>query len=237
MARRRSSTPGVKSALGYGFTLASGKINTLRTAQIRTMITDGEKFTPEQVVNWMIPAHIQDILRAALPYVEAGGNYSLYHLCDGVKVRVQDWDNLGIGVPKVAAVEVDKVSAAPLIAISQRIKELAAQWAMVSHVLEWLDKNATAGAIRYYWPAVMSLIPPENSGKIAIDLSDRHREPIGISKLIPMIRETAGIVASGLLLADKDIPARANLLQLAIPEHTVIKHGLAIKVPTISVDL
>lgn len=237
MARRRQHhvPQGKKSALGYGYSLAETKIGERRTAAIYTMVAADAKFTPEQVVPMFIPEDIRQLLRDALPYVEADNNYKSYPLGAGVSVRVARWADLGLCAPKEQAVKVDETLTIPLIELGVAVRKIAFQWAKVRHVLEWMDVNATPAAIRYYWPAVMSLIPPEFN-KIEGELSDRHRTPTGINQLMPLIRETAGIVASGLLIPETEKPSNYRLA-LTVAGQTLDVGGVSVTSPQVEVHL
>jgi hypothetical protein len=118
------------------------------------------------------------------------------------------------------------------------------KWAKVQYVLAWMDKFATASAIRYYWPAILSILPPD-SNRVSAELSERHREPVGISRVMPLIRETAGYVASALLIPE-DVEKPKPLLELRIiigtyvrlvDGTTVLADGDAVSVPSFTVSI
>lgn len=240
MARRRTHVQrGEHSSLGYGYTVASKKIEEMRDASVYTMAVEGAAtFTPDQVMPWFIPPEIREILKAAAPYVESGGNYHTYPLMPEFGVRINDWDGLGVGVPTKKAVVVDRVAAAPLVELGQHVAAELVKWAKVQHVLKWMDRNATVGAIRYYWPTILSLLPEDDAAKprVSLDLGDRHRTPIGINLITPLIRETAGIVACGLLLPKVDKKQRA-LLSLEFQSRTIVIDGVDVPVPSYTLHL
>lgn len=73
-------------------------------------------------------------------------------------------------------------------------------------VIEWaIAHNVTPGALRYYCPSVVTLLPSEN----AIHNSDGFRykevaDTADVAGMIPLFREVAEVVATGALLPDVD---------------------------------
>ena len=76
---------------------------------------------------------------------------------------------------------------------------------MLRDLLEWFDKNATPGAIKYYFPCLAALIPSDVGVHVRespFHKADgiRYKEPVGIAQHLPEIRSCAALVASALLL-------------------------------------
>jgi hypothetical protein len=49
--------------------------------------------------------------------------------------------------------------AGPLVSAVATLNELHAKWGAVKHLLRWLNRNATPGAVRANWPSVLTLCP------------------------------------------------------------------------------
>lgn len=84
-----------------------------------------------------------------------------------------------------------------VVAVVEKIKSIHARFSTVRYVLEWFNTHATAGAVRHYWPTILSLVDNDAVNNATLG---RYKEPDGISSLLPLIRETATTVASALIL-------------------------------------
>jgi hypothetical protein len=88
----------------------------------------------------------------------------------------------------------------PLLAAIEEIRAIKSKFDLAEHVLDWLDRHVTAGAMRYYWPTVLSLAP--QAPTLAGEIPSRHNTPDNIAPFLPFIRESAGTIASALMLAE-----------------------------------
>ena len=197
----------------HGFGLEPGqhqaalnKVNDLEAAMVETMVT--RAFVPLDVVQWMFPAPVIKTMHDAyglLYYSYSEGDYDVE---DVGRVAI-NFHPLKMEAPAGRALaptcgpNTDAVQQA-----IQDIRLIHIQFNCLRGVLEWLDKNATAGAIKYYFPSVGALIP---SGYSAFHRADgiRYKEPQGITTIVPEMRSAAALIASALLLpkpADTDKP-------------------------------
>lgn len=110
---------------------------------------------------------------------------------------------------------VDPVTGKPLLDAIEAIRAIKDKFDLAEHVLNWLDGHVTAGAMRYYWPTVLSLAPlaPTLSG----EMPSRFNTPDNITPFLPFIRDSASTIASALMLSeDVDInPKKGMALTLA----------------------
>ncbi len=111
----------------------------------------------------------------------------------------------------------------PFIDAITQMKAVYEAWCRVGHMLNWLDANATPGAIRHYWPTMLSLAPRCDALKEASTF--RYVEPAGISALLPLLRETAGTVASALLLPELDLVTASSDNMLVTFQDYQLLHG------------
>jgi hypothetical protein len=73
-------------------------------------------------------------------------------------------------------------------------------------MLRWFNRHATVGAIRHYWPAAVTLCPNAPNLKGLLEKpAERFNVPIGVTEMLPLIRETAATVATMQLLGDRPI--------------------------------
>jgi hypothetical protein len=85
----------------------------------------------------------------------------------------------------------------PILRTFCSMMEVCQKFNDVRAVLNWLASNATAGAMRYYWPTALSLCSDvklhQENGKRC------NKEPVGISEWLTRIRDTSGTIASALM--------------------------------------
>lgn len=110
----------------------------------------------------------------------------------------------------------------PAAAFSRLVEDLKViyeRFCMVKHVLNWMDANATPGAIRHYWPTMLTLAP--KCDELMGASSVRYVEPEGISDLLPLLRETATTVASALLTPQVDTYDGADSMLLTFGHYSL----------------
>ena len=136
-----------------------------------------------------------------------------YNLTEGEEIKF-DFDFVNSLAPKSELFKFDPVAGRPLLEAIDQIKLIKKKFDLAEHVLEWLDGNVTAGAMRYYWPTVLSLAP--NAPAMATDAPTRFNTPGNITPFLPFIRDAASTIASALLLSEEtDIKTRGMELGLS----------------------
>lgn len=88
--------------------------------------------------------------------------------------------------------------AAPLWACIGEIRAIHDKYEEVKGVLRWLNKNATLGATRAYFPSVLKLCPDTFMGML--DVPSRYDEPRDIKDWLQPIRDAGNTVAAAQLL-------------------------------------
>lgn len=100
------------------------------------------------------------------------------------------------------------------------VLEVYREWMVVRHVANWFNRNASIGAMRYYWPCIMSLLPPgRNLDNMHKGTLEKYKEPVGVSKMLPLCRTTATLVTSGQLLPPRDPDLNASAFKFQIVGH------------------
>lgn len=202
----------------------------LRTAVIHQMVIPA--FTMDDFIDFAFHAEDIALMRLAFPLVENAkssiysGEFSFQD--DNMPIRV--WINSS--ALEMLPLRSDRMScnfdhpAAP--AIRDYVKALCVQiqaFRKVFDVIKWLDKHATPAAVRYYWPSILPLLPMDH--KVALCSGQRFTDPPGISALLPLIRETAGTLASAFLCNQTPKPPewRALLAFTIDVVETVVLYG------------
>lgn len=158
-------------------------------------------FHKEALIDGLFRPHVVAKLRAVKGMVNPSSWRNSYELCTGCTLSL-DFRDSSIVTPMNAEFQ-PQPSAGPFIDAVNQLKNVYESFMKVQHVMNWLDANATPGAMRHYWPTIMSLAP---KCPALIEASTfRHTDPPGISTLLPLLRETAGTVASALLLPKREV--------------------------------
>jgi len=205
---------------------------------------DGPEFL-RQLINAMFNQNTQRILREAKDLVAT--TYSLYYGAGDVSfhpipeacLTVGNWRAHGMATPSDEAVKYDP-DAPGMDAFQKALRKavhIADDFAVVKQVVNWLDLNALAGAIRYYFPSVLSLLPPDQD-KIPREIPSRYIEPDGIAPYIPLLREASGTVAAALLLPTENLTPDEPLgITVTIVQGGVTRNGITCPRDSVIINL
>lgn len=196
MARRRRYVERTKSLLGSNLYAATNMVQQLAT-RVAAHTVD-LKFTGEQLMAELWEPDAIEACRAAYKYASSQVDRNGYTLDTSVYL------NLSYERLKVVPLNQERIQyrwkhsrlGDSLLAL----RDVYQDFVHVLHVLQWMDTNATAGAARHYWPTILALAPGDENLQSASVL--RHTTPTGISQLLPLLRSTATVVSSALLLPD-----------------------------------
>ena len=226
--RQWNSLQANSTVLGSHFHSAQKKIEEL-TIRVVDATTDFEAL-PREVIGWLFKA--DDIAKCQAAYGLTSGNdrFQSYELADKVELTV-DYDAVGKMLSLAdTALSVDREEAAPLFKAIQLMQETHRKFSGVLQVMRWLDEHATPGAVRHYWPTMRTLAPDATCFGNGPPV--RFTEPQDIAPMLPLIRETQGIVAGALMLPDKKRTTRGMTLSLSGNSFT---HDSGVKVDSQSI--
>lgn len=111
----------------------------------------------------------------------------------------------------------------PLNAFISEVTAIVDQYNEVKETLRWFNRNATMGAIRYYWPTAMQLCPEQFRNYQ--EVPTRFNTPATISDRLQMIRDTAATWAGAQMLPEVDARQRGTMW-LTINQHKVEREGV-----------
>ncbi len=215
--RRGRGSPPEKTILGgHHLHIARTKIEDLCQRSVKLMAPFAHDMNA--VLPWCFADDTLKTLRHAHELVQhntygwgvsTNGSYKLAHHA----MLTFNFNQVPMLAPKEEMFLLDPGAGQPLLEIVEQIREIKAKFDTAENVLLWLDKHVTAGAMRYYWPAVLSLAP--QAPTLQADPPSRFNQPNGIAPLLPAIREAASTIASALLLVDNiETPDRGFSLTL-----------------------
>lgn len=90
--------------------------------------------------------------------------------------------------------------AATLIAFMEAARAIHEQYEEVRGLLKWLNRNATPGAIRYYFPSAMTLAPTSPAWKDLAEVPTRFTPPAHIAKWSQIIKDAAATCTAMVML-------------------------------------
>lgn len=178
------------------------------------------KFTLGDVAMWMFPEEVIRKLKDAYPITAA--SYHIHFACDGFPLPsgdkvgiVLNLDDIKMQCPNKQDWLFSEAHMCPargeIISTLQSLFDVHRSFNKVRKVIDWFGQHhVTPGAAAYYWPTILSLVPATHPVHEAS--GSRYREVTGISEIIPLLRETAGIVAGAHMCPTRERKsARANM--------------------------
>lgn len=210
MKRRRQKNKaeeqtGPKTKFGLELTQqqqANDNLNKLEARMVDITLT--RNFVPSDVVKWLFPQPVIDKMTAAHGFVNCSYDKVSYeieppHL--GQFALLFSFDRFKMVAPASSCIQMlggRSIDFGILIALAE-VKGIVAKFNHLRELLTWFNNNATAGAIKYYFPAMAALIPEGDSAFHRAD-GIRYKEPQGISSHLSAIRDAAALIASAMLL-------------------------------------
>ena len=204
MSRRRPrNAPPNGSLTFYQKQTALHKVKTLEKAMVSTMVP--LDFDLQAICNWCFPADALAKLREALPLVDSATHRHTYPLkIEGILTRLSlELDGIGYPAPNETLFKLPPGNL--LYDAIIHIQKIVKQFNEVRMVINWMDKNASVGALRYYFPAILSLIPADKTPLFEVN-GNVHKTPQGIADYIPLIRDRV----SPLIVSALFLPAHAD---------------------------
>lgn len=116
--------------------------------------------------------------------------------------------------------------------VIEAIREIHAKYGRVKAVLRWFNRHATAAAIRNYWPSVIALCGKSSAFDGMHEFApERYATPTDIGTMLPLIRETAGTVATMALMGETPLRVKGSV-QLRLDACKVEWQGLTFSLDT-----
>lgn len=217
--RRRSSTPQQKSALGLSH-LETAKNTIARRMQRAVAALTDYGVSVEKTIAMLFKDDDIAKARAAKGIVKPDyicKQYAVAHEC----VLTIDYSKaitLPID-PERLYIQPDR--AGPLFRFIEEVRAIYCQYEECYACLKWLDLNASAGAIRYYWPPAMQLCSDSPALLGMHEVPTRYLEPPRISDHLQQLRDTSATMAASVLIPETVKPRLRNSMWLTFNSQTV----------------
>lgn len=174
---------------------AKAKLHSLAISAIHASVDFPYKM--EEVLPWIFSQEDRDICRAAYGVAEDPSFGNSYTLTKHTSAYIQFREQRMLPIDSGRVVHQDGGS--PLLDACATIEQISLDFGVATYVVNWLDKHATIGAIRYYFPTLLSLAP-ECKQLMEATPGMAFREPQGVSRILPLIRRASTTVAAALML-------------------------------------
>lgn len=218
MARRRFfGAPAPRSSIGDSHVDAA--IKTLTTLSRRSAAAmTSYTHSIEGTVAMLFDPDTIDRARAARGIIEPLGKVVTYPI-HSAHLTV---DYAGERTPPIMEEKLSlQPSATPLLQFIKDVREIYLKFEEVKAVLRWLNRNATPGAIRFYFPTAMKLCPNAPVWRDLQEVPSRYIEPVGVGDWIQSIKDATATIAASALLPG-DVRQRENRgLRLTFNNRTV----------------
>jgi hypothetical protein len=216
----------IRNTMGRFRTVAIARCNKLTTDTVNVMTRFD--YTVAEVIPWFVKPEYRALLEKAYNLAETP-SYVTASVPEDCDLHFQ-FQGIEMLTPSPACMIFDKTLGAPLADFIKEVRAIHADWAVVKYVVNWLDKFATPGAIRYYFPSIMALAPEWDG--ISEDTAKRFVDPIGVAKMMPLFRDAASTVASAQLLPAV-VPLKNHKgLTLYLDSSVIVRHDVPIDAET-----
>lgn len=201
----------VDKALGDLKKACAAEINALYSYEVSTMSTLAMLIDDDKMAK----------LKAVLGMITPVTDKKTYSIYSDVDLHI---DFEGALVPPVEPKfsKVDPQRFAPLATFIQNIRPIHQKYEEVKAVLKWLNRHATPGAIRYYWPHAMKLCPNALSNWADYqEVPSRYSEPAHVADWLQPMRDAATTVVGSLLLPADATPKALDKMKLTFKAQKV----------------
>ena len=165
--------------------------------------------TTKEILDWFVDPDKLALIQEARPYLDRQYTYGGIdvQIGSGCNLEIGNWKEYQGGTPTPSQKILRKaplIESAPLFDYVKEVNKVRQGFALCKHVLNWLDEHATPGAIKYYWPCVLSLCHAEDIQ----NAGDTFRSLANVGPMLTHFRTTSDIIAMALLAPTYTAPER-----------------------------
>lgn len=208
MRRRRRLVSGKKTLLG-GY-IGDVEMKIANKIKDEVALLCPFNISPQHMIEGCVDQRIIAVLTEAKRYKDGyDRNMGTIPFNDKLSFDVDFHTNLNMLVPKEEFITMQPALRANIATWRDDMLAIYRKWMVVRYVAKWFDNNASFGAVRYYWPSMMALLPEgctplQNLHNAGLE---KYKEPFGISKMLHLVRKTATTVTAGQMLPKRSNPS------------------------------
>ena len=167
------------------------------------------------VIHMLLDDDSYNRLRAVHHIVESPGNVQHYGVV-GANLHI-DFNGSGIYPFKPTAMKLQTDRSEPLLTFLADLARVHWAYEEVRGTLKWLNRNATPGAIRYYWPSAMKLVETSPIWADLQEVPTRFTIPAHITDWSQIFKDTATTVSSMAMLPNDAVPRIRDKMWVTFP--------------------
>jgi hypothetical protein len=156
----------------------------------------------DDTIRALFPPDVLERAMAARDLIEPNTHTIGYHIgsiSTVFELSIKYWEPRHYP-PLNASAMVLQPTSAPLLAFIEEVRAIHEQFEELKAVLRWLNRNATPGAIRYYFPAVLALCPNSPPIMALQHVPTRYTQPKDINDWMQSIRDASAVYAGTQML-------------------------------------
>lgn len=198
---------------------AIAQINTLAQRAVTTMTTYDR--TAEQTLPMLF--HDEDLrkLQQVKGLVTPQSHVMGYDLQPKVKLFIK-FDDLSVPTVNPDYLHLQPSRLGPMINHIAAVKTVHDQYEEVKGVLRWLNRSATPGAVRFYWPTAMKLCPTSPIWRDLQDVPSRYSVPARLGVWLQALKDAAATVAGAQMLPVSAMARPRNQMWLTFATRNVL---------------
>jgi hypothetical protein len=220
MARRyRSSTPNEPSSLGGSHVENALELiskTCLASAAVQTHYTEGR----DRTIAMLFPPEVIDKANAARDIIDPASNVISYEVEEDVQLTI-NYKEARTPAIQESAMRLQP-TATKLLDHIKAVKAIYDRFEEVKAVLEWLNRNATPGAIRYYFPTAMLLCPKSPALLELQHVPSRFSQPLGVTLWIQAMKDASTTWTGSTMLPNDARPQGRDAMWLTFKGRRVL---------------
>lgn len=223
MSRRnrgsRNWAPELRSSLGDSHVDEAVKDLSMMCAKTIATMTNYE-LSREQTLPMLFRDEDLRKAREANHLVDTSSNVKAYDIDHDVQLYVNYRDG-NCPALEIGALYLQPQRMGPLINHIAAVRAVHARFEEVKGVLRWLNRNATPGAIRFYWPTALKLCPRSQPMLELQHVPTRYSNPPNLGDWMQALKDTASTVAGAQMLPATAVPKGKGTMWLTFAQKTV----------------
>lgn len=208
-----------RSSLGdFHVETAIGTVNALAQRTVTTMTS--YDLTAEQTLPMLFYDGDLAKLRQVRGMVIPESQIMHYNLQPAINLYV-NYKNLSVPAIQPDFLHLQPSRMAPLINHIAAVKAVHDRFEEVKGVLRWLNRNATPGAVRFYWPTAMKLCPSAPIWRELQEVPSRYSVPAKLGVWLQSLKDAAATVAGAQMLPAHAVARPRNDMWLKFATYNV----------------
>jgi hypothetical protein len=161
-----------------------------------------------------------DKLRQVRGMVRTQGDIRGYAMGQGVHLYI-DFEEALVPAIETIRLRINPDRVGPLLTYINEVKAVHDRFEEVKGVLQWLNRNATPGAVRYYWPMAMKLCPQAPVWRDLQEVPTRYSTPPHIGDWIQSLKDAAATVTGSIMMPSDAKPNPRGKMWLTFAPRTI----------------